>query len=149
MFGTGDITEVSSLLADINTMTIATSGAAAGLAAAPVYFVSDEDLHLYFFSSLKSEHGRNIVNTPAVAVAIYPQCIGWRDIQGVQLKGNAYPVKDAARWNFVWELYQEKFPFVKRFKYLTKLEQLFEFIPSWVRLVDNRKSFGSKNEWTL
>jgi len=140
--------EVSDLLTSVSAMTIATSDSF-GINAAPVYFVADKESHLFFFSNLKSEHGRNVSHNSESAVAIYPQCVGWRDIKGVQLKGNTYLVKGTVHWDCIWKLYENKFSFVKKFKSLAKFERLFEFIPTWIRLIDNRKNFGLKTEWTL
>ena len=40
-------------------------------------------------------------------------------------------------------------PFVAALKPLIARNQLYVFTPTWLRLVDNRRGFGYKQEWTL
>ena len=42
-----------------------------------------------------------------------------------------------------------KFPFVDAFKVIVARNVLFAFQPGWIRLVDNRKGFGFKQEWSF
>jgi uncharacterized protein YhbP (UPF0306 family) len=51
-----------------------------------------------------------------------------------------------------WDIYFEKFPYVKNNKILAKsLEKvkLYKFIISWVRFIDNSKGFGNRLEFNL
>ena len=130
-------------------MTLATTAPDGSPHAAPVYFVADEDLRLYFFSEAKSLHSWQIAQNPKVAAAIYPQCDGWRDINGLQIRGEARLAESAAEWDSAWERYQLKFPFVASLKGVVAKNQLYVLIPHWLRLVDNSKGFGFKQEWKL
>ena len=133
-------------------MTLATTHPVGNPHAAPVYFVSvdfNQRLGLYFFSDEKSEHSQHIGQYPKAAAAIYPECAGWRDIKGLQLRGDVRSVDNPDEWESIWEWYQVKFPFVSALKSVVAQNQMYVFIPGWIRLVDNAQGFGFKEEWTL
>jgi uncharacterized protein YhbP (UPF0306 family) len=140
---------IQELLATVSTMTLATTDLAGNPHAAPVYFVADDEMRLYLFSEMNSQHSQHIVQNPKVAAAIYPECEGWRDIKGLQLRGEMRLVESSKVWDSAWERYQVKFPFVRTLKVVVAQNQLYVFIPSWVRLVDNVQGFGFKKEWNL
>jgi hypothetical protein len=118
--------------------------------AAAVYFVcvDKQALRLYFFSEEASQHGRDLAANPRAAVAIYPECYDWQDVRGLQMRGEAHPVAPGAEWEHAWQAYQDKFPFTIQLSKLVARNQLFVFSPEWIRLVDNRRGFGFKQEWT-
>ena len=130
-------------------MTLATSGADGSPHAAPVYFAADQALHLYFFSDPGSLHSLHLAENPHAAGAIYPECRDWRDIRGLQLHGEVYPVPPGPEWDTAWELYAVKFSFVSELRAAVERNVLYAFTPSWARLVDNRRGFGFKQEWDL
>lgn len=132
----------------IHTLTLATQGAG-GPHAAPVYFAADEELHLYFFSDPQSQHARCLAQDPRAAVAFYPPSQDWQEIRGLQMRGEAYPVKSDSQWEQGWACYRLKFPFVDALKAIVAQNALYVFLPHWIRLVDNRRGFGFKQEWTL
>jgi uncharacterized protein YhbP (UPF0306 family) len=98
---------------------------------------------------MKSQHSQQIIRNPRAAAAVYPECEGWRGIKGLQLRGEVHFVDNAEAWDSAWELYREKFPFVRSLKFIIVKNQLYFFEPSWVRLVDNSMGFGFKKEWQL
>ncbi len=128
-------------------MALATSGTDGLPHAAPVYFASDECLNLYFFSDPGSLHSRHSAQNPYAAAAIYPPCHGWRDVRGLQLHGEVHLVESGARWNQAWRLYVAKFPFVKSLKVIVATNQMYVFVPTWIRLVDNAQGFGYQEEF--
>ena len=130
-------------------MTLATTDPEGNPHAAPVYFVADDELRLYFFSEAKSQHSQNVAQNPQIAAAIYPECEGWQGIKGLQLRGKICIVESPQEWDSTWERYQVKFPFVRALKAVVAKNQLYVFIPSWIRLVDNSQGFGYKKEWNL
>jgi uncharacterized protein YhbP (UPF0306 family) len=133
----------------VSTMTLATTDSNGMPHAAPVYFVHDNDLHFFFFSEKDSQHSRDIVHKSDVAGAIYPQCFDWRDIKGLQLRGKSHIVNTPSQWHTVWNKYREKFPFVRSLKTQIAKNRLYILNPSWIRLVDNSRGFGFKQEWDL
>jgi uncharacterized protein YhbP (UPF0306 family) len=140
-------TLASQLIQSVTTMTLATTDPDGNPHAAPVYFVADDAMRLYFFSEAKSQHSRDIAQSPKVAAAIYPECEGWRRIKGLQLRGKVRLVESSTEWDSAWARYQVKFPFVRSLKSVVAQNQLYVFIPSWIRLVDNSRGFGYKKEW--
>ncbi len=136
----------SELLA-VSTLTLATVGPDGRPEAAPVYFAADRRIHCYFFSSPDSRHSRNLILEPRAAAALYPECFGWEEIRGVQMRGLVRALTPGAGWDHAWRLYLDKFPFVEEMADEVQRNKLYVFEPDWVRLVDNRRGFGFKQEW--
>jgi uncharacterized protein YhbP (UPF0306 family) len=130
-------------------MSLATVSTTGEPHAAAVYFVSDQALQLYFFSDPDSQHGRDVAQNPRAAVSIFPECEGWQDIRGVQMRGQVHGVMPGDQWERAWQRYLDKFPFVKELKAVVAQNALYVFSPHWIRLIDNRRGFGFKEEWTL
>lgn len=136
-------------LLQVSTMTLATTHLQGMPHAASVYFAADVNLHLYFFSDNKSQHSQDITQNPRAAAAIYPECRDWQEIRGLQLHGEVHLVESGDLWERAWKLYKTKFPFVKSLKAIVARNQMYVFVPSWMRLVDNSQGFGYKKEWEL
>jgi uncharacterized protein YhbP (UPF0306 family) len=134
-------------LLNISTLSLATVGVDGQPHSAPVYFVAGGDLRLYFFSDMQSQHSQDILCNPRAALSIYPECWGWKDIHGVQMRGEVYRVERGGEWDLAWEGYQAKFPFVTGLEEIVAQNSFYKFVPAWIRLVDNRKGFGYKQEW--
>ena len=130
-------------------MTLSTCSPDGAPHAAAVYFVCRDQpvLHLYFFSEDASQHGHDLAANSRAAVTMYPECFDWQDIRGIQMRGEAHPVPRGAEWDQAWQAYQEKFPFTLQFSELVARNQLYVFSPEWIRVVDNRRGFGFKQEW--
>jgi uncharacterized protein YhbP (UPF0306 family) len=129
-------------------LTLATQGAE-GPHAAPVFFAADDDLRLYFFSDPHSQHGRHLAQDRRAAVAFYPPSQDWREIRGLQMQGQVQQIESGPQWDQGWACYHAKFPFVDSLKAIVAQNALYAFIPHWIRLVDNRRGFGFKQEWSL
>ena len=133
----------------VTTMTLATCGNHGTPHAAAVYFASDQALALYFFSDPHSLHGQHLAQNQQAAIVISPECHGWQDIHGLQMHGKASLVPQGPEWEAGWRAYCAKFPFVTQLKALVARNALYRFLPTWLRLVDNRQGFGYKQEWEL
>jgi uncharacterized protein len=129
-------------------LTLATQGTD-GPHAAPVYFAADEELRLFFFSDPQSLHGRHLAQDGRAAVALFPPSQDWREIQGLQMQGQAQRLASGTHWDQGWACYRLKFPFVDAMQAIITQNALYVFTPRWIRLVDNRRGFGFKQEWTL
>jgi uncharacterized protein YhbP (UPF0306 family) len=136
-------------LLQVPTMTLATTGLGGESHAAAVYFAADPDLRLYFFSDPQSQHGRDLSAEPRAAVSFYPPTQDWQDIRGVQMRGEVRLLEAGPEWQAGWLEYVTKFPFVRELKAVVAQNSMYVFTPSWVRLVDNTRGFGFKQEWTL
>lgn len=130
-------------------MTLATNGMEGEPHAAAVYFAADESLRLYFFSDPESQHGQDLSADRRAAASFYPQTQDWQDIRGVQMRGEVRLVEGNPEWEAGWAVYVAKFPFVRELKAIVAENALYVFVPDWVRLVDNTRGFGFKQEWTL
>ncbi len=133
----------------IATMVLATADEDGRPYAAPLYFAADEKLNLYFFSSARSQHSQHLARRPLAAAAFYPESAAWQEIRGVQMRGEAVVVAPGPAWEAAWNVYRSKFSFVEAMQDEITRNQLYAFTPRWVRVVDNRKGFGYKREWTL
>lgn len=136
-------------LLSLSTLTLATASRECAPHAAPVYFAADENLRLYFFSDPHSRHGQDLAVNPIAAAAIYPECFDWQDIRGLQMRGQVTRVDQGQDWEHAWDAFATKFPFVMELREVVANNQFYCFTPSWIRLVDNRRGFGYKQEWEL
>jgi uncharacterized protein len=132
----------------LDTLTLATHGAD-GPHAAPVFFAADEALRLYFYSDPNSQHSRHLAQDARAAVAFYPPSQDWQEIRGLQMQGQVHLLEPGPQWEQGWSCYRLKFPFVNALKAMVAQNALYVFTPHWIRLVDNRRGFGFKQEWTL
>lgn len=136
-------------LLELSTMSLATCNQDGEPHAAPVYFAADRELRFYFFSEPESRHGQDLAHNPRAAAAIYPEVSDWRAIHGLQMHGEARCLQPGAEWEHAWQVYRAKFPFVEALKEVLARNSLYVLRPSWLRLVDNRRGFGFKQEWRL
>jgi len=134
---------------EITTMTIATTGESGEPHAAAVYFAGDWRFNLFFFSSPESTHARDILADGRAAATIYPECRGWQDIRGLQLRGTVRQLAHGLEWEQAWEIFAAKFPFVAELRPVVAGNEFYVFEPVWLRLIDNRLGFGHKQEWRL
>jgi uncharacterized protein YhbP (UPF0306 family) len=141
------------------TATLATVGED-GPWAATVFFASDPTLNLYFVSDRQTRHGRDIAVHPRVAVAINADCRAWAEIRGLQITGRV-EMLDGARRAAGFEHYLAKFhdlralleapmgvdeeTIAKRFR----MADLYRVRPDWIRLIDNSRGFGYREEIVL
>lgn len=129
-------------------LTLATVSPDGAPAAASLFFAYDENLHLYFLSAEHTQHVQNLLHEPRVAVTIAPPAQHWREIRGLQLRGVAHMLTDAAEAR-ARALYAARFPFVGAFGQALARMRWFEIVPHWARLTDNRIAFAHKQEWVF
>ena len=130
-------------------MTLATTGASGEPHAAAVYFAADPANRLYFFSETASQHAHDLDDNPQAAVTIQPLVTGYHEIRGLQLRGKVRPVPQGPEWDAAYALYQAKFPYVNELRQEVAQNTLYVFTPGWMRLLDNRRGFGYKEEKSL
>ena len=141
--------EVSVFLKRHTTLTLATVDREAWPQAASLFFASDEMLNLYWVSGEKSRHSQNLERVSRVAVVIHNETWDWRDIQGVQIDGQARRLTDPDEIDRAWSLFRDKFPFTNEFADQIARSAFYCVTPKWIRLIDNSKSFGHREEFTL
>jgi uncharacterized protein YhbP (UPF0306 family) len=84
-----------------------------------------------------------------VAVTIHNETWDWRDIHGVQIDGQARRVIDPDETDRAWALFRDKFPFTAEFTDQIARSSFYVLKPQWLRLIDNSKYFGHREEFTL
>jgi uncharacterized protein YhbP (UPF0306 family) len=134
-------------LIHLTTMTIATIGVDGSPHAAAVYYACDDQINIYFFSDAESQHTLDISHEPRAAITVSGEHDGWQKIHGLQMRGIITAIQSKGEWQKAWDLYQTKFPFVINLQEIVVINQMYVFKPHWIRLIDNRKGFGFKQEW--
>ena len=130
-----------------NTMTLATIGKGKPAAAAVFYAPIKKGKSLVFVSSEKSEHIINSKDNNSCAVTIQDDGLEWNLIRGLQIKGKIILAKEK-----YWKYYFERYDYIKSDSTLSKaLEKvkLYELKIEWVRIIDNTKGFGNREEYEL
>ena len=137
------------LLRRSSTLVLATAGVHLVPHSTPLFFVMDEAIHLYWFSSPRSLHSRNLASQPAAAIAVFDPTDRWRRIRGIQMRGLVSRVEDRELRSRIVPLYCERFGLDSRFAIPIRVSALYCFTPSWARYIDNSVRFGYKFELDL
>lgn len=142
---------LSEFLGQHSTLALSTAGLYDGRPqVAPLFFVSDEALNLYWISDPDSRHSRNIADWSDVAAAVYAHPWDWQSIKGVQIEGTAMPVTEDDERQHALALYCAKFPFASdKFADLIAQSVFYVLRPRWLRWIDNERRFGYKQEFVL
>jgi uncharacterized protein YhbP (UPF0306 family) len=143
-----DLSLILAILAETQTLTLATLDPDGLPRATPLFFAFNEKATLVFVSERDTQHCRNLERQPSVAAAVYPDVHDWRELRGLQIKGFASLVSPRDR-DAAMALYASRFPFVDTLADVLGRSEAYHLRPSWVRLIDNRQGFGYKREWTL
>jgi uncharacterized protein YhbP (UPF0306 family) len=130
-----------------STLALSTSGPTGRPFGTPVFFAATETLDLVFFSDPGTLHVRHAVERPEVAATIYPETGDWLEIRGLQVAGSVERILPGPDWERAWAAYVRKFTFVANLRPLVDSSWLLVLVPTWIRLIDNRRGFGFKREW--
>ncbi|MGA7830169.1 MAG: pyridoxamine 5'-phosphate oxidase family protein [Terracidiphilus sp.] len=154
--GQKQMESITRLLKTENVLSLATSGEDGLASVAPLFYVVDEDLSFYWFSSESSTHSRNLKRRPRAAGTVYRSTAQWREIRGVQISGVASRETDPERRARRLEQYCERFKIGRILRLAVQRSVLYRYQPDFFRLIDNAKGFGHKVEmhrqpqgWTL
>ncbi len=119
--------------------------------AAALFYAVDEELQLYLVTDPATRHGKAMLANSSVAGTIQRDRQRWHEIQGVQFRGVCHPLEDASRGR-AWEIYSVRFPFLQQPNAILTRElantAMWRIDTAWIRLIDNRISFGHQEEWT-
>ena len=140
---------VSAFLQKRATLTIATVDREGWPQAADLFYVSDDRLNLYIVSGEKSRHAMNLGRVSRVAVTVHNDTWDWRDIQGVQIEGEARVMSDPDERDHAWSLFRAKFGFTSEFVDQIVRSSFYAVTPKWVRLIDNTLRANHREEFTL
>ena len=141
--------EIFAFLKKHTTLVIASVDREAMPQAASLFYVSDDVLNLYWVSGEKSRHSQNLERVGHVAVSIHHETWDWRDIHGVQIEGVARRLIDPDETDRAWALFRDKFPFTSEFTDQIARSAFYMLAPKWIRLIDNSKYFGHREEFTI
>ena len=144
------------MLQDHHTVTISTTDEKS-VWSATVFYVSDENLNLFFLSSAKSRHIQHIQKNPHVSATIYKDQKDWEKIKGIQMSGMVIELEGTER-KLAIDMYLKKYQFLDRAinnplnddeeKIGSRFASIpfFKLKPSFIRIIDNQVSFGHKEE---
>ncbi len=130
-----------------NTLTLASESNDAPFACS--LFFANEGFMLYFVSDPKTRHAENIKRNPRVAVTVHGEHGDWRGIQGVQLEGTCAEITDADESAHALRMYSTKFAFVSELGSAMSQAKFYKIAPTWIRLIDNTRGFGFKEDIRL
>ena len=142
------VQSIAALLRAQSTFALATAGENGEPCVAPLFYVVDEELTLYWLSSESSLHSLNLERTPRAAATVYRTTENAREICGVQMRGAASLIADRARRDAIVQLYCERFDIGAIYRLAIRQSALYAFRPEWIRFIDNDKRFGYKFEIT-
>jgi uncharacterized protein YhbP (UPF0306 family) len=130
-----------------STVALATLDANGHPQIAPLFFVSDDALNLYWLSSATSRHSVNLMANTRVAATIYPVAWHWTEIRGLQIEGAAASVTEENVRQDILARYYQKFDLPPGFETLIADSGLYMLKPRWLRWLDNSVRFGYKSEY--
>ncbi len=133
-----------------NVLTLATTGPEGPWASAVFY--ANEGFTLYFLSSPKSRHARNIAARSSVAGAVQEDYGDWPEIKGIQLEGVATPLEGEPR-DQARALYARRHPSVAEptAELAAALARVawYRLTPGRLYFIDNALGFGHRDEVPL
>jgi uncharacterized protein YhbP (UPF0306 family) len=137
---------IAALLKSQSTLALATRAADGWPRVTPLFYLSRDDLRIFWFSSAASEHSKTLRKNPAAAVAVYRPTERWREIRGVQMRGTVAVVADPAERRAIAEAYAARFGLGKLLQAGMACSSLYAFDPSWIRYIDNSRRLGYRFE---
>lgn len=140
---------VAALLGEETTLSLATTGEDGQACVAPLFYVVDKELTLYWLSSESSRHSLNLAANPRAAATVYRSVESWREIRGVQLRGAVSKVTESERRNALVKAYCERFKLGRVPRMFIRISTLYCMKPEYIRYIDNARGFGYRFELTL
>ena len=127
--------EIESFLSEHKAFCLSTISVENQVSSAPLYYVHDDFLKLYFCSDETAEHSVNLVLHKNVAASIYREGHTFSEINGLQMKGQCEVLTETSK---VRDLYINKFnelseneTMLKRFDAL----KMYCFKVNWLRWI--------------
>ena len=117
-----------------------------------VYFVADDELNLYWISTPRRRHSREIAGNPKVAAAIPIKFSEAENVVGIQVEGRAERVTDHSILKKGVELYHQRFQhdktFIEDFLADKRQHKLYRLKPSLFVLFDEQTfESDARKEW--
>jgi uncharacterized protein YhbP (UPF0306 family) len=143
------IDTIAAFLKSQNTLALSTIAGDGAPRVTPLFYLLEDDLRMYWFSSASSEHSCILRSNPAAAVTVYRPAERWREIRGVQMRGAATAIRDRARRRSIAEAYAQRFRLGEFLRAGIARSSLYVFQPSWIRYIDNSRRFGYRFEVSI
>jgi uncharacterized protein YhbP (UPF0306 family) len=140
---------IAALLRSESTLALATVDECGESCVAPLFYLVDETLSLFWFSSPRSVHSLNLKRTPRASAAVFRHAESWKGIRGVQMRGSVAVIAEPSRRAALIEAYCERFHLGVAFRLAIGRCKLYELRPDFFRYIDNSSGFGRKFELTL
>jgi uncharacterized protein YhbP (UPF0306 family) len=144
----GQLKALATLLRRENTVSLATVNERGEACVAPLFYLVDEKLSLFWLSSPTSSHSQNLKKSPRAAATVYLHTESWKEIHGVQMRGAVALITNRTRRRLLIKSYAERFKLGALFLPTMSRCSLYEFRPEFFRVIDNSKGFGDKFEAT-
>lgn len=144
------LSRIQQFLEEHNTLSLATVDREGAPSVCSLFYTFGPDLTLYFLSDPKTAHGQHLKDGAVVAVSIAHNNQNWQSVHGLQLRGVAVPCSEPDEEEVARELYAKRFPFIAKAESLVgplARARYYKIVPTWIRLIDNRRGFGHKEEW--
>jgi uncharacterized protein YhbP (UPF0306 family) len=140
------LARIAALLAEQNTLALATADERGEPCAAPLFYIADEDLSLYWLSSASSVHSANLARSAKASGTVFRQVADWKKICGVQMRGRAEAIREPKRRAALVERYCDSFQLGKILRLAIFQSTLYVFRPQFIRYIDNSKRLGYRFE---
>jgi uncharacterized protein YhbP (UPF0306 family) len=139
---------VAALLNEETTLSLATTGEGGQACVAPLFYIVDDDLALFWLSSDGSLHSQNLAGNPRAAATVYRSVESWKKIRGVQLCGMVSKVNEPERRDAFLKAYCKRFKLGRVLRLAARQSNIYCFKPDFFRYIDNARGFGFKFELT-
>jgi hypothetical protein len=140
---------IAELLRQESTLALATIDDQGEPCIAPLFYLADQALSLFWLSSPSSRHSLNLARTPRAAATVYRHAEQWRAICGVQMRGAVTVIDEPSRRKALIRQYCERFQLGTVFHLAIGRSGLYEFRPDFFRYLDNSKRLGYRFEVSL
>ena len=138
---------IAALLREESTLALATVDESGEPCIAPLFYIADEDLTLYWLSSPTALHSLNIERRSNAAATVYRHAMHWQQICGVQMRGRVTAITQRDRRGALIKQYRERFQLGAVFRPAISRSILYAFQPDYFRYLDNSRRFGYRFEF--
>src|SRR5271157_4369401 len=139
---------VAALLNEETTLSLATIGEQGQACVAPLFYIVDKELSLYWLSSESSQHSMNLSGNPCAAATVYRSVESWKKIRGVQLCGIVSKVTVPESRDALLAAYCKRFKLGRVLLPALRLSAMYALQPDYIRYIVNARGFGYKFELT-
>lgn len=139
---------IAALLRAESTLALAACGKNGIPSVAPLFYIVDSDLNLYWLSSPASLHSLNLAANPQASATVYRHTQNWKEICGLQMRGPVETVAQPEQRAELVKTYCERFALGRALRFAIRRSTLYAFRPHWFRYIDNSVHFGYSFELT-